>query len=112
MVARTAYCQLRYSPLLLALAAIALSITFIAPAVLAVTAHGAAQGLALATWGLMILAFQPTLRRYDAAPAWGAALPAIALVYLCFTVDSAIQHGRARGGMWKGRAQAVQSDAR
>jgi hypothetical protein len=34
------------------------------------------------------------------------ALPAIALVYIAFTLDSAIQHRRARGGMWKGRAQA------
>ncbi len=111
MVARTAYCQLRYSALLLAATAIALSVTFLVPAVLAVAAHGAARSVALVAWGLMILAFLPTLRRYGIAPAWGAALPAIALMYLCFTVDSAIQHGRARGGMWKGRAQAMQSDA-
>mgnify|MGYP003704232343 CR=1 FL=1 len=36
----------------------------------------------------------------------GLALPAIALVYLAFTLDSAYQHALGRGGMWKGRAQA------
>jgi hypothetical protein len=33
-------------------------------------------------------------------------LPAIAAVYMAFTVDSAYQHARGRGGMWKGRSQA------
>jgi hopene-associated glycosyltransferase HpnB len=108
MVARTAYCQLGYSAPMLALTAIGLTITFVAPVVFALGSHGAAHGFGLAGWALMVVAFQPTLRRYRASPAWGVALPAIALVYLCFTVDSAIQHFRARGGMWKGRAQAMQ----
>ena len=34
------------------------------------------------------------------------ALPAIAAMYMAFTLDSAYQHARGRGGMWKGRAQA------
>ena len=33
-------------------------------------------------------------------------LPMIGFVYALFTLDSAIQHWRGRGGMWKGRAQA------
>ena len=37
---------------------------------------------------------------------WAPALPAIAAMYMAFTVDSAYQHARGRGGMWKGRAQA------
>jgi hypothetical protein len=31
----------------------------------------------------------------------------IGFVYALFTLDSAIQHWRGRGGMWKGRAQAL-----
>jgi hypothetical protein len=46
------------------------------------------------------------LRFYRLSPFWGLALPAIATVYLLFTMDSAYQHRRGRGGMWKGRAQA------
>ncbi len=106
MVARTAYCQLRYSPLRLAFTAIALSVTFLAPPVLAFAADGAARVLAIAAWVLMGAAFQPTLRFYRASAAWGWALPLVAAVYLMFTMDSALQHRRARGGLWKGRAQA------
>jgi hypothetical protein len=42
---------------------------------------------------------------------WGLALPAIAAIYMAFTLDSAYQHARGRGGMWKGRAQANVSES-
>ncbi len=107
MVARSAYAQLRYSPLLLAGTVVAMGLTYIAPPVIALFGGPPAQGIAAAAWGLMALAFQPTLRLYGLSPIWGAALPLIALAYLAFTLDSAYQHGRGRGGMWKGRAQAL-----
>jgi hypothetical protein len=53
-------------------------------------------------------AFQPTLRQYRLSPLWGAALPLIAAAYVAFTLDSAYQHWRGRGGLWKGRTQAIQ----
>ena len=65
---------------------------------------GLAQILGLAAWLLMALAFQPILRFYRVSPLWGLALPAIAATYMAFTLDSAYQHARGRGGMWKGRA--------
>jgi hypothetical protein len=37
---------------------------------------------------------------------WAPLLPVIAAMYMAFTLDSAYQHARGRGGMWKGRAQA------
>jgi len=40
------------------------------------------------------------------------ASPAIAAMDMAFTVDSAYQHARGRGGMWKGRAQANVSELR
>jgi hopene-associated glycosyltransferase HpnB len=106
MVSRTAYAQLRYSPLLLAGTVLGLTITYLAPVLLAVFAAGWAQILGIAAWLLMALAFQPILRFYRVSPLWGLALPAIAATYMAFTVDSAYQHARGRGGMWKGRAQA------
>jgi hopene-associated glycosyltransferase HpnB len=105
MVSRTAYAQLRYSPVMLVGTVVGLGLTFIAPVVLAVFAAGAARFLGLAAWLLMALALQPTLRFYRVSPLWGAALPAIAALYMAFTVDSAYQHWRGRSGMWKGRAQ-------
>ena len=106
MVARSAYAQLRYSPLLLAGMVIGMALTYLAPVAFTLFGHGVAQIAGLLAWVLMAVAFQPTLRFYRLSPLWGLALPAIALVYLAFTLDSAYQHALGRGGMWKGRAQA------
>jgi hypothetical protein len=46
------------------------------------------------------------LQLYRRSPLWGAALPTIAAIYTAFTIESAIQHWRGRGGAWKGRYQA------
>jgi len=112
MVSRTAYAQLRYSPLLLAGTVIGLALTYLAPVALAIFAGGVARDLGIAAWLLLAFAFQPTLRFYGVSAFWGLALPLIAAIYMAFTVDSAYQHARGRGGMWKGRAQANLSDLR
>ena len=106
MVSRTAYAQLRYSPLLLAGTVIGLALTYLAPVALAIFADGVPQFIGLFAWLLMALAFRPTLRFYRMSWLWAPALPAIVVVYMAFTLDSAYQHARGRGGMWKGRAQA------
>jgi hopene-associated glycosyltransferase HpnB len=106
MVARSAYAQLHYSPLLLLATVAGMAVTYLAPPLLAIFGSGVARLIGLVTWALMALAFQPTLRFYRLSPLWGLALPAIALQYLLFTLDSAYQYVRGRGGSWKGRAQA------
>jgi hopene-associated glycosyltransferase HpnB len=112
MVARSAYHQLGYSPLLLGATAAGLALTFLAPPLLALFATGLARAAGLAALALMALAFQPMLRFYRVSPLWGLALPAIAAFYLAFTLDSAYQHWRGRGGLWKGRVQADLSETR
>ncbi len=112
MVARTAYDQLGYSPLLLAGTIAGLALTYLAPPLLALFATGPAQMVAAAAWALMILAFQPTLRFYGLSPLWALALPGIAAAYMAFTLDSAYQHARGRGGLWKGRVHANVSELR
>jgi hopene-associated glycosyltransferase HpnB len=106
MVARSAYYQLGYSPLLLAATLAGLSLTFLAPPLITLFAAGIGHLIGGLTWGLMAIAFQPTLRLYRLGPLWGFALPIIAAIYLCFTLDSAYQHRRGRGGLWKGRIHA------
>ena len=110
MVARTAYAQLGYSPLLLAGTVLGLAVTYLAPIVLTLLADGFAQFAGLFAWALMAIAFRPNLRFYGMSGLrswlWAAALPAIAAMYMAFTLDSAYQHARGHGGMWKGRAQA------
>jgi hopene-associated glycosyltransferase HpnB len=111
MVSRSAYAQLRYSPWLLAGTVIGMAVVYLAPPVLAFFGAGPVRWLGLCTWLLMALAFQPMLRFYRVSPLWGLALPAIGTAYLIFTVNSALQVWRGRGGMWKGRAQAMAGGA-
>ena len=47
-------------------------------------------------WIIMALMFQPMLRFYRLSPLWGLALPLIGAFYAAFTLESAIQHWRAR----------------
>jgi hopene-associated glycosyltransferase HpnB len=112
MVSRTAYAQLRYSPLLLAGTVLGLAITYLAPVALAIFSGGVPQFIGIFVWLLMAFAFRRTLRFYGLSSLWAPLLPAIAAVYMAFTIDSAYQHARGRGGMWKGRAQANISELR
>jgi hopene-associated glycosyltransferase HpnB len=105
MVSRTAYAQLRYSPLVLAGTVLGLALTYLAPVALALFATGVPQFIGIFVWLLMALAFRPVLKFYRLSTFWAPALPAIAAAYMAFTLDSAYQHARGRGGMWKGRAQ-------
>jgi hopene-associated glycosyltransferase HpnB len=106
MISRSAYAELRYSPLLLALTIVGMALTFVAPPLLAVFGSGLERYLGLAAWAIMAALFQPTLRFYRVSPLWGAALPGIAFLYAYYTLDSAYRHLRKRGGMWKGRVYA------
>jgi hopene-associated glycosyltransferase HpnB len=103
MVSRSAYAQLRYSPLLLAATVVGMAITFIVPPLLALFATGLPRYLGLLTWLIMAMSFIPTLRFYRVSPFWSIALPGIALLYLYYTLNSAYQFLRRRGGQWKGR---------
>jgi len=104
MVARTAYTQLDYSPLLLAGTVLGLVITYLAP-VLLLFAGGKAALLGLAAWLIMTAVYVPMLRFYGRSLLWAPLLPAAASVYLGATIASAWRHWRGRGGQWKGRVQ-------
>nr|WP_295662263.1 glycosyltransferase [Polymorphobacter sp.] len=106
MISRSAYSQLDYSPLLLAGTLLGLALTFVAPPLLTFFGSDAGRVGGAVAWGMMSAAFQPMLRFYRRSPAWGLAVPAIALVYGWYTLISALQTWRGAGGQWKGRAQA------
>ena len=111
MVSRTAYAQLHYSPLLLPGTVVGLALTYLAPVALAMFGGGVPhyRSVYLAVDGIRVPPHAALLRTVDL---WAPALPAIAAMYMAFTVDFAYQHARGRGGMWKGRAQANISEAR
>jgi hopene-associated glycosyltransferase HpnB len=106
MVARSAFAELRYSPLRLAGAIGGMALVYLAPPLLAVFARGVAQALGAVAWAMMAVSFAPISRLYRRPLASGLALPAIGAAYVVFTVDSALQYWRGRGGYWKGRVQA------
>ncbi|WP_189910418.1 glycosyltransferase [Streptomyces albogriseolus] len=110
MVSRSAYAQLRHSPLLLAGTVAGLTLVYLVPP--AAVAVGAAAGsppcalLGAAAWLVMAGTYVPMLRYYR-QPLWLAPLlPVTAFLYLLMTADSAVQHRRGRGAAWKGRTYA------
>jgi hypothetical protein len=88
-----------------------MAITYLIPAALALSFHGGAALLGGLTWAMMTISFQPMLRLYRLSPLWGVALPLIGALYTLFTLQSALDVWRGRGGMWKGRAQALAGGA-
>ncbi|MFI6445823.1 glycosyltransferase [Kitasatospora sp. NPDC050543] len=117
MVSRSAYAQLRHSPVLLLGTVLGLALVYLVPPV-ALTAGLVAwlstpggppavvTGTALtgaAAWALMAGTYLPMLRYYGRPATAALLLPFTALLYLLMTVDSAVQHRRGRGAAWKGR---------
>ena len=83
MVARSAYAQLRYSPLLLTGTVAGMALVYLAPVLLTLFGYGLAQALGLLAWALMTVAFLPILRF----------LPADAALGPLFAADRACLHG-------------------
>jgi hopene-associated glycosyltransferase HpnB len=112
MIARSAYTQLNYSPVLLAGTLIGLLFLYALPpagAIVGLAAGPAAgpaaltAGAGLAGWALMSLSFVPMLRLYRLSPLRAPGLPLIALLYAAMTADSARRHYAGHGAQWRGR---------
>jgi hypothetical protein len=107
MIARTAYIQLNYSPLLLLGTVLGMSLVYLAaPAILLIGFYLESEKLIIVsslTWVLMAIAYLPTLRLYKLSPLWSLSLPLISLFYNLMTIDSALRYWRGQGGGWKGR---------
>ena len=118
MIARSAYVQLRYNPLLLAGTIIGLLVLYVAPpagtmaaliAALAGNTGGATAlaGLAgLAGWALMTASYVPMLRFYGLSALRAPTLPLTAALYAAMTADSARRHYSGRAVSWRGRTAA------
>jgi hopene-associated glycosyltransferase HpnB len=106
MVARSAYTQLVFSPLLLFATLLGLAVTFVGP--IAVSVVGLLSGSVLvfavgaASWLIMTITYLPVIR-YHGLGSWRAlGLPLAALFYGAMTTTSAWRHYR-KGVAWKGR---------
>jgi len=107
MVARSAYTQLRYSPLALAGTVAGLGSIYLAPPALVFWGLLKSRpALALAgagAWSAMAASYLPTARYYRVPLATAGALPFTASVYLAMTLSSAWRHHGGRAVAWKGR---------
>ncbi|MBC7271592.1 MAG: glycosyl transferase family 2, partial [Streptomyces sp.] len=110
MVARSAYAQLRHSPLLLAGTVAGLVLVYLVPPVALVVGVAGGDGvvavLGAAAWLVMAGTYLPMLRYYRQPPWLAPLLPFTAALYLVMTVDSAVRHHQGRGAAWKGRTYA------
>lgn len=107
MVARSAYTQLRHSPILLTGTILGLVLSYLVPPAAVIAGAAAADpvlaGLGAAAWLVMTASFVPMLRFYRLSPLRAVALPVVAALYTAMTLDSARRHRLGRGGAWKGR---------
>jgi hopene-associated glycosyltransferase HpnB len=109
LIARTAFTQLKYSPLLLLGTLAGMLLTYIAPVVLTFHPQPMVWRMGLAAWLLMAVTYLPTVRFYGLSPLWAPLLPVAATFYAYATWLSAVRYWLGRGGQWKGRAQAVRA---
>jgi len=106
LIARTAFTQLSYSWLLLAVTLLGMTATYLLPVIFTFSARPVIWRLGLAAWALMAITYLPTVKFYRMSPLWAAALPVAAAFYTYATWISAVRYWLGRGGQWKGRAQA------
>jgi hopene-associated glycosyltransferase HpnB len=104
MIARTAYVQLRFSPLLLLGTTLAMTLIWLVPPAAVLFGHVTARCFGVIAWIMLAGSYLPTLRRFERSPLWAPFLPLIALFYMAATIGSAVNHYTGRGVAWKGRA--------
>ena len=84
-----------------------MTICFAAPAVLVFSPDPIARAGAVGAWLAMWIAYLPTLRYYGRAPIWGLAMPAIGVLFLAMTWDSARRFMSGERSAWRGRRYAA-----
>jgi hopene-associated glycosyltransferase HpnB len=103
MVARTAFCQLRYAAILLVGTTIIMLLVFWLPIAGLFFPVASAKIISACALAAMILSYLPTLKFYGQSRRWALVLPFIATLYLAMTWSSAIRFWAGSGSPWKGR---------
>ena len=103
MVARSAYTQLRLSPLMLLCCMLGLGFVFLLPMFAVAMGPLPARLLAAAAYVAMVRTYAPMVRWLGCGRLWALALPVSATLYTAMTISSAWRHLRGVGAAWKGR---------
>lgn len=104
MVARSAYSQLRYNPLLAAGCVAGLAYLFLLPVAAVLFGSGIIRLLGLAAWVAMARTYWPMTPYLGAGVLWSLSLPVAGAFYAAMTVSSAWRYHAGNGAAWKGRA--------
>ena len=102
LVTRTAYTQLRYSPILLLICMLIMSIAFIIP-LIAILQDGSMMLMGLATFFIQIICYFPILKYYSMNTLYALSLSFIGILYMLFTLNSSYHYYFNKGALWKKR---------
>jgi hopene-associated glycosyltransferase HpnB len=104
MVARTAYTQLQYSPIMLGICTLVMGCMFwLAPFAPLVLSGGVALVISALAWTAMLITYFPTLIYYRRSLLWGLTLPIAGTLYLAMTWTSALRYWQGERANWKDR---------
>lgn len=106
MVARSAYTQLRYSPLLLVAVTLFFAIAYWIPLIAFLQAPAPANMVALFAMLAMMISYLPILYYYREPPYFALLLPFTGSLYLAMTWSSALRYFRGVRSNWRGRRYA------
>ena len=109
MVARTAYTQLRYSPVLLLICTLLMALMFWMP-IAGLGGPLAAQIAGAVGLVGMAVCYMPTVRYYRLFSAWALTMPLIGTLFLGMTWHSALRDWGGRRSEWKGRVYGREPD--
>ena len=113
MVTRTAFTQLQFSYLYLALAIIGMIMLYSLP-LLGIfiglySKNIAVLGLACLIWAIMTMSYYPTIRAYEQSPLMCLTLPFTAHIFMAMTLHSAYLYAKGQRSSWHGRIYSKHS---
>jgi hopene-associated glycosyltransferase HpnB len=109
MITRTAFTQLRYSALVLALTLMGLTLVWFVPLWALAFTSGPARAFGAAAFALATISYMPTLKRYGQNRLFALTLPLIASFYMAATLASALNYWFGTGASWKRRSYGAEN---
>ncbi len=103
MVSRTAYTQLKYSPLLLSLCVVVMVFAFVFPVAGLASGGILSKIFSAAALFFMFLCYIPTLLYYRLSLFYAVLMPLVGVLFLAMTLSSAFDYYRGERSQWKGR---------
>ena len=102
LITRTAYTQLRHSPILLFICSLVMGILFLVPLV-AISQKESLMLMGLIMIFIQVICYLPTLKYYSMNPIYALSLSFVGILYMLFTLHSGFNYYFKKGALWKKR---------